>query len=105
MPLSDVAAMANDQFGVMIKAAVDVEMKIMALGGELHSDEEAMLLEEGSMQQNVWGINIYPHKAQADRVEFDSMINIRPSQDNFSRGVDNAQTRQAILDVVTALVR
>jgi hypothetical protein len=61
----------------------------MAVGGELHSDEEALLLEQGSDQRHLWGINIYPALPQLERVEFDSLINVRPSQGNRSRGVDD----------------
>ncbi len=102
--LSEVVALASAQFGEMIKAAVDVEREFMALGGELHADEEALLLEDGSDQRNVWGINIYPGKPEPDRVEFDSMINVRPSQNNRSRGVDDAAIRERILRVVRKLV-
>ncbi|MEK7384442.1 MAG: DUF5674 family protein [Elusimicrobiota bacterium] len=104
MPLSEVTAMANDQFGDMIKAVVDVERGCLALGGELHSDEEALLLEDGSKQANLWGINVYPGKPEPERVEFDSMINIRPSQNNRSRGVENEATRQLILRIVAKMI-
>ncbi len=103
--LSDVAALAKDQFGAMVKATVDVERDVLALGGELHSDEEALLMEDGSEQGHLWGINIYPEKSGADRVEFDSMINIRPSQDNRSRGVENSSIRERILRIVSKLIR
>lgn len=105
MPLSEVAALAREQFGDMIKAVVDVERRCLALGGELHSDEEARLLEDGSKQENLWGINIYPGKSAPERIEFDSMINIRPSQNNRSRGVENEETRRRILRVVEELIR
>lgn len=103
--LTEVRALAKAQFGEMIKAAVDVERAVMALGGELHSDEEALLLEDGSKQEQVWGINIYPDKAGAEQVEFDSMINVRPSQGNRSRGVDAPAARAKILAVVAKLVK
>lgn len=103
--LTEVAALAKDQFGEMIKAAVDVERRIAALGGELHSDEEALLLADGSRQEHVWGINIYPDRPEAERVEFDSMINVRPSQGNRSRDVEDPAMRERILNVVSELVR
>ncbi len=103
--LADVAAMAKDQFGEMIKATVDVERKVLALGGELNSDEEALLLENGSSQPHLWGISIYPGKADEDRIEFDSMINVRPSQNNRSRGVENPEIRASIRSIVDALIR
>ncbi len=103
--LSDVMALAKDQFGVMVKATVDVEREVLALGGELHCDEEALLLEDGSEQGHLWGINIYPEKSEADRIEFDSMINVRPSQNNRSRGVENPETQERILQIVSKLIR
>ena len=98
-------ALAKDQFGVMVKATVDVEREVLALGGELHCDEEALLLEDGSEQGHLWGINIYPEKSEADRIEFDSMINVRPSQNNRSRGVENPETQERILQIVSKLIR
>ena len=61
----------------------------MAIGGELHSDEEALLLEDGSAQADIWGINRYPAKAGDSWIEFDSMFNVRPSQGNRSRRVED----------------
>ena len=105
IPLSDVAALAKSQFGDMIKATVDVDREVLALGGDLHADEEALLLEDGSKQEHLWGINIYPEKPDKDRVEFDSMINIRPSQNNRSRGVEDPATRERIARIVRRLVQ
>ena len=105
VPLSDVLSLAKAQFGEMVKATVDVERGLLAIGGELHSDEEAMLLEDGSKHEHLWGINIYPEKPEEDRIEFDSMINVRPSQGNRSRGVENAEMRSRILRVIKDLVQ
>jgi hypothetical protein len=101
---ADVKAMARDRFGNLIKAVVDVERGIMAIDGELHADEEALLLENGSRQENLWGINIYPELPGLDRFEFDSVINIRPSQGNLSRGVDDQTIRERIVRIVTGLI-
>ena len=95
---------ARQQFGDMVKAVVDIEQGIMALGGELHSDEEAMLLDQGSMQGNLWGINLYPEKAAEEWIEFDSMINVRPSSGNRSRDVESAEIRAAVTKIVHRLV-
>ena len=97
--------MAKDQFGDMVKAAVDVEREVLAIGGELHADEEALLLEDGSEQGHLWGINIYPEKPAGDRVEFDSMINVRPSQNNRSRDVEDPAIRDRILRIVSKMIR
>lgn len=98
--------MAQKQFGNLIKATVDVKKRMMAIGGELHADEEQLLLEKGSVQVNLWGINLYPAKFNgAGFIEFDSMINIRPSQQNMSREVEDKQTRQLISEIVSELIK
>jgi len=103
--LSGLKTMAESRFGNLVKAVVDVERKIMAVDGELHADEEALLLENGSRQENLWGINIYPELDGPDRVEFDSIINIRPSQGNRSRGVEDPAIREKITQIVNNLVK
>lgn len=78
----------------------------MAVGGDLHADEEQLLLEKGSRQQELWGINLYPRKFGTDDfIEFDSMINLRPSQNNMTRGVEDSKIRRRIIDVVLTLVQ
>lgn len=95
---------AKERFGDLLKAVVDTEKRIMTIGGDLHSDGEAMLLNQGSRQQDLWGINIYPEKSGEELVEFDSMINLRPSQGNFSRGVENAEIQKQIIQIVNRLI-
>ena len=102
---SEIVSMASEQFGDMVKAVVDVERGIMALGGELHSDEEALLLDDGSSQGDLWGINLYPGTSDDDWIEYDSMINIRPSRGNRSRGVEDAGLRDTIRRIVNGLVK
>jgi hypothetical protein len=103
--LAELKAMAGGRFGELVKAVVDVATGVMAIDGELHADEEALLLERGSRQTDLWGINIYPELAGTDRIEFDSIINIRPSQGNRSRGVDDPIVRERIQQIVTRLVK
>lgn len=102
---SELKEMAKAIFGNMVKAVVDVEKCTMAVGGELHSDEEGLLLENGSEQKHLWGINIYPDIDGDGFIEFDSMINLRPSHNNLSRGVDDKGNREKIIEVVTRLVK
>lgn len=98
------AEAAAAQFGDMIKAVVDVRRRILVIGGELHADEEALLIEDGSAQEDLWGINLYPAEDGPDWLEFDSMINVRPSQGNRSRGVEDERRRTLIRQVVDDLV-
>lgn len=101
---AEVRELAQQRFGDMVKASVDVQRCVIAIGGELHSDEESLLLEDGSAQGDVWGINIYPEESGDDWIEFDSMINVRPSQGNRSRGVDDPAIREQIRRVVERLI-
>ncbi len=80
-----------------IKLAVDVERKILAGGGSLHADCEEVLLNDGSMQENVWGADWFPFTRQ---VTFESLINIRPSQDNFSMEPQDPELRENIETIV-----
>jgi hypothetical protein len=101
---AELSSIAYEQFGDMVKAVVDVQRGVMGIGGELHSDEEAALLEDGSRQADLWGINLYPTESGPEWIEFDSMINLRPSKGNRSRGVDDERVRAAIREVVRRLV-
>ncbi|MBI4262264.1 hypothetical protein HY624_01945 [Candidatus Uhrbacteria bacterium] len=92
--------MAEQSFGDLVKATVDVDRAILAIGGELHADEEQQLLADGSRQQDLWGINLYPSRVDASWIEYDSMINVRPSQGNRSRGVEDPQMRERIRFIV-----
>ena len=100
----ELTEIAKQQFGDMVKAVVDVEEGIMAIGGELHSDEEAVLLDQGSAQRHLWGINLYPDKPLNEWIEFDSMINVRPSGGNRSRYVESSDIRETVTRIVNRLV-
>src|SRR5688572_513815 len=101
----ELGELARALFGDMVKAVVDVSRGVMAVSGELHSDEEALLLEDGSRQSDLWGINLYPAEHGPGWIEFDSMINVRPSQGNRSRDVQDETVRDGIRRVVGTLVR
>lgn len=102
---SKLVKLAKEQFGDLIKAVVDIEREILVIGGELHSDEEALLLEQGSKQKNLWGINLYPEKTGEELIEFDSIINLRPSQGNRSRDVNDPNVRLQIRKIIDNLVK
>lgn len=90
----------------MIKGVVDVERGLVAVDAELHADLERLLLENGSSQGNLWGVNFWKDAASDDDfVEFDSMINVRPRQNNRSRYVEDGETRQKIIDVVRKWIK
>lgn len=103
--LKELRSMAKDMFVDLVKVVVDVEKEVIAVYAELHADEEALLLCRGSEQKNLWGINLYPEFfGKKEFVQFDSMINVRPSQDNMSRGVEKLETREKIRRIVNKIV-
>lgn len=97
--------MAAATFGDMVKGVVDIDRELVAIDGELHSDLETLLLENGSKQNSLWGINLYPDIGGDEFVEFDSLINIRPAKGNAGRGVESEEIRKKILAVVDKWVR
>jgi len=102
---AELKEMSVKMFDGLVKAVVDVEEEIMVVDSELHADQEEYLLERGSKQENIWGINIYPARVGKDAwLEFDSMINLRPSQNNRSRSVENEDIRKRITIIVEKLV-
>lgn len=102
---TELKTIAEERFGDMVKAVVDIENSLIAVGGELHADEEAELLSQGSKQGNLWGINIYLDKPESEWIEFDSMINIRPSAGNRSRGVEGEDIRVKIIEIVNSKIK
>ena len=103
--LGELQQMSEKGFGNLVKAVIDIEKGIMALDADLHADQEALLLENGSRQENLWGINIYPALSKEQRIEFDSMINLRPSFGNQSRGVDSPEIQKKIIEAVSRLIK
>ncbi len=96
--------LAKLRYGDMVKAVIDLEQLIIAWGGEMHSDLEELLLAEGSQQNHLWGFNLYTNLDPAQRLEFDSMINIRPNDNNKSRFIENKIIRDKISSIVDKLI-
>lgn len=95
--LRDIAA---NGFGDMVKGVVDIEKGLLAIDADLHADLEALLLEKGSKQSKLWGINLYPDIEDDDFLEYDSLINIRPNQGNRSRSVEDETVKQKIEEII-----
>ena len=94
----------NHFFKNMIKAVVDIKKEAIALDGELHADLEALLIEKGSRQEDLWGINLYLRKKPKEKIEYTALINIRPSQDNCSMEVESSEVRKKIEKIVNRLI-
>lgn len=102
--LAELNEISNKMFGNLVKAVVDVRRGLMAVDAPMHADEEALLIKNGSRQEDLWGINLYPQKIDNDFIEFDSMINLRPSADNRTRGVDDPNLKKEIIKIVNKLI-
>jgi len=84
-----------------IKFVVDIDKKIMTAGGLRHFEGEQLLLSQGSRQEDLWGGGV---DLQTKEIDFESMINIRPTQSNSSREVLDLKLRDRIKQVVSDLL-
>jgi hypothetical protein len=100
----ELRALVERFFEDMVKYVADLELGVIAVGGELHADAEALLLERGSRQNDLWGANYLPGRGEDDCIEYTSLINIRPSQDNRSMEVQDPGLRARIRDLTFRLI-
>lgn len=96
--------LVKENYGEMIKGVVDVAREIVALGGELHADAQAALLQDGSHPEDIWGFNIYVDKPRQQRMDYTSFINVRPSAGNRSMEIQDHVLRKRIRTIVDSLV-
>ena len=101
---AELARLVGHPFQDMLKFVVDVERRIAAVGGELHADAEALLLEHGSAQESLWGGNYYPGRGEGECIAYQSLINIRPSLGNRGLTVQDPALRERIRSVVFELL-
>ena len=101
---AELAALAENTFGDMIKCVADVKKGLLALDAELHADLERLLLENGSAGEDLWGFNLYPDEEGEDFIEYDSLINIRSWQNNPTRDVLDPDIREAIKQIVEQFI-
>ncbi|MBD3161269.1 MAG: hypothetical protein GF346_03640 [Candidatus Eisenbacteria bacterium] len=102
--IEELRRMAAARFGDLVKGVVDLERRILLVDADLQADQQAELLQGGSRQADLWGINLYPDHPESDWIEFDSMINLRPSSGDASRGVDDPAIRARIVALVRSLI-
>ena len=105
LSIKELKEMAEKMYGGLVKVDVDVAKSIVIVDMEMHADGEAELLKKGSKQVDLWGINIYPDKFGTDDfIEFDSMINIKPRQNNRNRGIEDNVTRSKIKEIIAGVI-
>ena len=96
--------LAEKWFGTMIKAVVDLGKNIIAIGGEMHADAEAILIEKGSKQANLWGINLYPNEEGENFIKYISLINISPRRNNLDMEIQDPEIKFQIKKLVDKLI-
>jgi hypothetical protein len=101
---AELRRLVERHFEDMVKYVVDVARGVAAVGGELHADEEALLLENGSRQDDLWGANYYPGRGEGGCIEYTSLINIRPAQGNRSMTIEDEATRAKVREITFALI-
>lgn len=98
------ARLARESFGIMVKYVVDTKRNMIAIGGELHADAEAALLESGSDSRDLWGANYYPGRGRDTCIEYTALINIRPAHGNPGMEVKDLTIREQIRLLTSALI-
>lgn len=88
----------------MVKGVVDIEKRIIALGGEYHMDANVILTNAGSSQNSIWGFNIYPDREGDDWIEYTALINIRPRDKNRSMTVEDKNIRRIMKEIIKELI-
>ncbi|OHB17519.1 MAG: hypothetical protein A2734_01185 [Parcubacteria group bacterium RIFCSPHIGHO2_01_FULL_40_30] len=102
---AELKKIAEERFGDLVKAVVDIRQEIMAVGGGFHSDEQSFLIEKhNSKGEDTWGINLYPDKPKNEMIEFDSVINIKPLRNNRSRDIEDPEIKEKIKKIVAELI-
>ncbi len=101
---AELRRLVERHFEDMVKYVVDVVRGVAAVGGELHADEEALLLEHDSRQDDLWGANYYPGRGEEGCIEYTALINIRPAQGNRSMLVEDAEVRRRVREITFDLI-
>jgi hypothetical protein len=96
--------LAKEFYVEMVKGVADIERDIIALGGEWHMDANQVLVDDGSIQEDLWGFNIYLNKPKEKMLEYNSLINIRPKQGNREMEIESEEIRNKIFEIVNNLV-
>jgi len=88
---------AREEYGDFIKVVVDINKRVMVIGGEWHADAEKMLLDSGSQQENIWGGSVDLTTRMIDVI---ALINIRPRQGNDSQEILDLKVKEKFIQIV-----
>lgn len=100
----ELAQITKENYTTMVKVDVDIERGILAIGGEWHSEGDELLHADGSHRNNVWGINFYPWNPPEGRIQYISLINIKPSLEHPSMEIRDTQLQNKIRLIIEKLL-
>ncbi len=89
-------AQVKERFGIYVKTVIDIEKKICCAGMDRHFEGEALLLESGSRQSNIWGGGI---DMETKEIDFNSFINIRPQDNNLKNEIQSEKTKKTYTEL------
>ena len=101
---SQLEEIAKQGFGTIVKMAIDIENELIALGGEWHSECQEALVKNGSSTENIWGANINFNAPEENRIEFNSLINIKPTLGSQKMEISDEKIKKQIKQIVDKLV-
>ena len=101
---AELAAATKNNYGTMVKVDVDIERGILTIGGEWHSEGDQMLHANGSHRNNVWGVNLYPWNSPEKRIEYVSLINIKPSVGHTTMQIKDMALQQKFRVIIEKLL-
>ena len=104
IPKEEALGFLGEPFEDMVKFVADVRKGVIALGGSMHADAEAVLLENGSSQSDLWGGNFFPKNPPEAQLELHSLINIRPADKNRSLVVQDEALARSIKEIAARLL-
>ena len=94
----------SENFKTMVKVDVDIKRSVLAVGGEWHSEGDELLSKEGSLREDIWGINFYPWNSPEKRIEYISLINIKPAFDHRSMEIKDKELKEKIHLIIEQLL-
>lgn len=86
-----------EEFGTYVKTVIDIEKDICSSGANRHFENEQILLKQSSSQSTLWGGGI---DLKSLAIDNNSMINIRPSDNNNSNEIQEPIIRQKFEDLM-----
>ena len=103
--ISELKELSKKMMDDIVKVDVDIKREVVVIDAALHADMETYLLENGSNNEDIWGINLHPYEYGTENfIEFDSMINLKPRYGNRSRDVEDEKIKEKIIKMIRDVI-